>query len=80
MCFVDFEKLFDTVRHEVSVERLRTLGLNLADVRLMTNLYLGQRAVRRIENDNSEWIKLERGVRQGCVLSPDLFCSTHRQS
>ena len=67
MCFVDFEKLFHTVRHEVSVERLRTLGLNLADVRLMTNLYLGQRAVRRIENDNSDWIKLERGVRQGCT-------------
>ena len=72
-CFVDFEKAFDTVCHEVLVERLRTLGVDPADIRLMTYLYWGQRAVMRIENDNNDWIKIERGVRQGCVLSPDLY-------
>ena len=73
MCFVDFEKAFDTVRHEVLVERLRMLGVDPADLRVMTNLYWGQRAVVKIGDDKSDWVKIERGVRQGCVLSPDLF-------
>ena len=32
MCFVDFEKAFDRVRHEVLVERLRGLGMEVADI------------------------------------------------
>ena len=71
MCFVDFEKAFHVVRHEV--ERLRRLGVDTADMKVMTNLYWGQRAVVRIGEDKSDWIKIEKGVRQGCVLSPDLF-------
>ena len=26
-----------------------------------------------VGDDKSEWVKTERGVRQSCVLSPDLF-------
>ena len=73
MCFVDFEKELDIVSHEDLVERLKTLGVDPADVRLMTNLYSGQRAVVRLENDKSDWTKIKKGVRQGNVLSPDLF-------
>lgn len=45
MCLVDFEKAFDTVRHEVLVEILGRLGVDGADYRLMTNLYWGQRVI-----------------------------------
>ena len=73
MCFIDFEKAFDTVRHELMMERLRGLGVDAADLRVFTNLYWGQKAVVKIGEDRSEWTEIQRGVRQGCVLSPDLF-------
>ena len=73
MCFIDFEKAFDTVRHEMLMERLRQIGVDAADLRVITNLYWGQRALVRIGDDRSGWTEIQRGVRQGCVLSPDLF-------
>ena len=37
MCFVDFEKAFDMVRHEVLMERLRSLRIEVAVLRLIAN-------------------------------------------
>ena len=73
MCFVDFQKAFDRVRHELLIDRLRRIGSDEAGVRLLTNLYWEQKAVVKIGDDRSDWIKIEKGVRQRCVLSPDLF-------
>ena len=73
MCFVDFEKAFDTVKHGLLVETLRRFGVDGADIRIITKLYWEQRAVVKVDDDRSGWVNIERGVRQGCVLSPDLF-------
>ena len=40
---------------------------------IIQNLYWEQKAVVRLQNGNSEAFNIERGVRQGCVLSPKLF-------
>ena len=50
------------VRHEVLVERLRGLGIDAADLTLITNLYWGQRAVVKGGDDKSEWVNIKRGV------------------
>ena len=73
MCFVDFEKAFDRLKHELLIDRLRRIGEDEADVRMLTNLYWEQEAVVKIGDDRSDWIKIEKRMRQGCVLSPDLF-------
>ena len=73
MCFVDFEKAFDGVKLGLLAERLRELGVDLADLRVLTDLYWEQKAVVRIEDDRSGWTEIQRGVRQGCALSPNLF-------
>ena len=43
------------------------------DLRIFQNLYWEQQAVVRLQNGNSEVFDIDRGVRQGCVLSPKLF-------
>lgn len=73
LCFIDFEKAFDTVKHDYLIETLKRYGVDGRDLRLLTQLYWEQKAVVRVGDDVSEWFCIEKGVRQGCVLSPDLF-------
>ena len=41
--------------------------------RLIRNLYWNQSADIKIGNEKSKEVEIQRGARQGCVLSPDLF-------
>ena len=40
---------------------------------LLRNLYAGQEATLRTEHGTTDWFQIEKGVRQGCILSPCLF-------
>ena len=40
---------------------------------LLRNLYAGQEATVRTRHGTTDWFKLGKGVRQGCILSPCLF-------
>ena len=39
----------------------------------MRNLYAGQEATVRTGHGTTDWFRIGKGVRQGCVLSPCLF-------
>ena len=40
---------------------------------LLRNLYAGQEAIVRTGHGKTDWFKIEKGVYQGCILSPCLF-------
>ena len=40
---------------------------------LLRNLYAGQEATVRTRHGTTDWFKIEKAVRQGCILSPCLF-------
>ena len=41
---------------------------------LLRNLYAGQEAIVRIRHGTMDWFQSGKGVQQGCILSPSLFC------
>lgn len=73
VCFIDYEKAFDRVRHEDLMEILKSIGVKGSELRMIKNLYWKQKACVKIDGQETEWQNIKRGVRQGCVLSPDLF-------
>ena len=40
---------------------------------LLRNLYVGQEATVRTLSGATDWFRIEKGVQQGCLLSPCLF-------
>ena len=40
---------------------------------LLRNLYAGQEAAVRTGHETTDWFQIEKGVHQGCILSPCLF-------
>ena len=40
---------------------------------LLRNLYAGQEATVRTGHGTTDWLKIGKGVCQGCILSPCLF-------
>ena len=40
---------------------------------LLRNLYAGQEAIVRHRHGKKDWLKIGKGVHQGCILTPCLF-------
>src|SRR5881296_2276888 len=75
LCFVDYQKAFDRVRHDKFAEVMMRAGIPDLERRLIINLYWRQHAAVRWDGEVSRptEVGVERGVRQGCVISPMLF-------
>ena len=73
ICFIDYAKAFDRVKHEKLIEIMTKAEIPQHEIRLITNLYWDQRAVIRTEKGVSNEVEIRRGIRQGCILSPILF-------
>ena len=73
LCFIDYTKAFDRVQHMEIIKQLQKLHVDGKDLRIIKNIYWEQTAAVKIENETCAFQDIKRGVRQGCVLSPDLF-------
>ena len=73
MCLYDLQKAFDSVEYPVLLDRLYEIGVNGKMWRLVKNWYEGGSCKVKLDGDMSESYTIERGVKQGSVLSPALF-------
>ena len=72
-CFVDFSKAFDCVPRDILMKKLEDRGINGKVLEIIKTLYMEDTASVKIGDTFSKPFKTNKGVRQGCVLSPLLF-------
>ena len=72
-CFIDYAKAFDCVDHNKLWQILKEMGIPDHLNCLLRNLYAGQEATVRTGHGTTDWFQIEKGVCQGCILSPCLF-------
>ena len=52
---------------------LKEMGIPDHFTGLLRNLYAGQEGTVRTGHGTTDWFQIEKGVHQGCILSPCLF-------
>ena len=72
-CFIDYAKAFDCVDHNKLWKILKEMGIQNHLTCLLRNLYAGQDARVRTGHGTIEQFQIEKGVCQGCIMSPCLF-------
>ena len=71
--FVDFRKAFDSVDHDVLLNKLFHIGNRGIPHKLLTNYLANRFQYVKIEDKCSSMKSLKRGVTQGSILGPLLF-------
>ena len=71
--FADNVKVFVKFKHVDLFNKLKALDLDVKNLHLMRKLYWNQKAAARATNKENMRQEIKCGVRQSCVLSPDLF-------
>ena len=67
-CFIDYAKTFDCVAHNKLWKILKEMGIPDHLTCLLRNLYAGQEATVRTRHGITDWFRIGKVVRQGCIL------------
>jgi hypothetical protein len=73
ICFIDWQKAFDRVNWTKLIALLKKTDIHWRERRLISKLYMDQSVKVRLDQGVTKSVKMGRGVRQGCCLSPLLF-------
>ena len=71
--FSDFEKAFDSINHDYLFKSLKHLNFSEDFIKWIKLFYANARSCVTNNGFLSPFFSIQRGVRQGCPLSPYLF-------
>ena len=72
-CFIDFSKAFDTIPRDKLLQKLLKFDIKGNFFNTIKNIYINDRACIKVNNKVTDTFNVNRGVKQGCILSPLLF-------
>ena len=73
LCFIDYTKAFNCVDHNKLWKALKEIGIPDHLICLLWNLCAFQESTVRTLYGTTDWFRIEKGLWQGCLLSPCLF-------
>uniref|UniRef100_A0A3B3CA37 Reverse transcriptase domain-containing protein n=1 Tax=Oryzias melastigma TaxID=30732 RepID=A0A3B3CA37_ORYME len=71
--FVDFYKAFDTISHSFMIRVIKEFGFGERFLKAIEVLYNGCNSSIKLAHGTTPRFDINRGIRQGCPLSPFLF-------
>jgi hypothetical protein len=74
VAYIDLKAAFDSVDRAALWKALKGIGTSAFILNLVQELYTNTTSRVRVGDEFSPTISTTSGVRQGCVLAPDLFC------
>ena len=73
ICFIDFEKAFDSVHRETLWKLLKIYGIPDKLVNMIKAMYRSSKCAVIDRIETSQWFDVKSRVKQGCVMSGLLF-------
>ena len=70
---MDLRRAFDSVQHSKLLETLQEIGLSEHFTNAIMSMYESVKASVKIYQDTTDEFDCEKGLKQGCILSPTLF-------
>ena len=74
MAFLDFRKAFDTVWRDGLLHAAWNIGIRGTIWKIIDDMYKNVQAKVNFGSIQTDFFNIDEGVKQGCVLSPVLFC------
>ena len=71
--FLDLRRAFDSVRYSKLLDILQKNGLSEHFTKAIMSMYKSVKAFVKIYQETIDEFDCEKGLRQGCILSPTLF-------
>ena len=71
--FIDLQKAYDSVPHEALLRKLHAMGVRGRAYEFIARVYESSNLSMAMDKGANRCVPLQRGVRQGCPMSPLLF-------
>ena len=72
MASIDYKKAFESVKHAKLWTILQDMGMSMTAISALRTLYRDQQDAVRIDAELTEWFPLDKGVKQGCLVSQNV--------
>ena len=73
MLFIDYEKAFDNIQRQILFNILKSRHISDTLLKAKVDIYTQNKILIKFNNKLSKLAEINKGVCQGCPLSPTLF-------